>query len=64
MALPKELTYTDAMHRLQEITSALDAGNVQIDDLDALLLESRELIRFCEEKLRSIDQKIEGLDNH
>jgi exodeoxyribonuclease VII small subunit len=64
MALPKELTYTEAMRRLQEITAELDAGTVLIDDLDAILLESRELIRFCEEKLRSIDQTIEGAEDH
>ena len=63
MSLPKHLTYTTAMHRLQEITAELDSGAIQIDDLDAILLESRDLIRFCEEKLRSIDHTIENLDD-
>jgi exodeoxyribonuclease VII small subunit len=64
MTTPNKPTYNDAMSRLQEITAALEAGTVQIDDLDALLSESRELIRLCEEKLRSIDQKIDNLNDH
>ena len=64
MSLKKELTYSEAMHRLQEIAAELDKGVVQIDDLSDILLESRDLIQFCEEKLRSIDQVIEGVDDH
>ena len=63
MTLRKELTYSEAMSRLQEIAAELDKGIVQIDDLGAILLESRELVQFCEEKLRSIDQAIEGADD-
>jgi len=56
-----ELTYEKALQELQGITQDLQEGKIGIDALAAQLQRAAELIRFCREKLRSVETEIEGL---
>jgi exodeoxyribonuclease VII small subunit len=56
-----ELTYEKALQELQSITQDLQEGKIGIDALAAQLQRAAELIRFCREKLRSVETEIEGL---
>jgi exodeoxyribonuclease VII small subunit len=59
MTTAQDLNYLKAMQRLQEIVADLEAGDIAIDDLESVIQESKDLIVFCEEKLRALDDKIE-----
>lgn len=56
-----EMTYESALEELQGITQNLQEGKIGIDELAAQLQRAAELIRFCREKLRSVEKDIEGL---
>ncbi|MCB0666033.1 MAG: exodeoxyribonuclease VII small subunit [Saprospiraceae bacterium] len=57
-----DLTYALAMQRLQEIASDLESGSISIDELESVIAESKELVTFCEIKLRTLETRIEGLE--
>ena len=56
-----ETTYESALEELQQITQNLQEGRIGIDELAVQLQRAAELIRFCRDKLRSVEKDIEGL---
>ncbi|WP_109829940.1 exodeoxyribonuclease VII small subunit [Reichenbachiella versicolor] len=54
----KKLTYQSASEELNNIASQLEDDNVNIDDLEKLVKRGRELVLFCQEKLRSTQEQI------
>ena len=62
MARKKEqLTFEQAMDRLDEIAAMLDKGVLSLDDSLALFSEGAELISFCNKSLEGAQLKIEQL---
>lgn len=57
----KNITYNEAMMRLEEITAKIQGGKVDIDELAGLLKEAQELVNFCREKLYKVDEEIKAL---
>lgn len=57
----KQMTYNEAMMRLEEITAKIQGGKVDIDELAGLLKEAQELVKFCREKLYKVDEDIKAL---
>ena len=55
------ITYNEAMMRLEEITTKIQGGKVDIDELAGLLKEAQELVKFCREKLYKVDEDIKAL---
>ena len=55
------ITYNEAMMRLEEITAKIQGGKVDIDELAGLLKEAQELVNFCREKLYKVDEDIKAL---
>ncbi len=53
-----ELTYTDAMNRLELILSELEEGKKSVDELSALVKEAAELVKSCRKKLKSTEDEI------
>ena len=47
----KELTYSEAVKRLEEIMNKIQSGGVDIDELTKILAEAQELIAFCRNEL-------------
>ncbi len=56
----KELSYTQAHQELEEIAQKLESDNVAIDELEELVKRGKELVKFCQEKLRGIEEKLES----
>ncbi|HMP14595.1 MAG TPA: exodeoxyribonuclease VII small subunit [Saprospiraceae bacterium] len=54
-------TYEQALTELQQIVEALENGNINIDELAAQTERAAELIRFCQEKLRQTEERIQRL---
>ena len=54
-------TFEGAMSRLEEIVRALEGGNVPLDDSLAMFEEGISLIRICNSRLDSAEQKVKVL---
>lgn len=57
----KEQTFEAAMARLEEIVRALDGGAAGLDDSLALFEEGIALVKLCNAKLESAEQKVKLL---
>ena len=58
----KELTYEQAVKRLDEIVDLLDKNDISLDDALALFEEGTKLTAFCTGKLKEAKQKITELE--
>ena len=55
-----ELTYTQAMQRLETILTQLEEGNKSVDELSDLVKEAAELVKECRKKLRTTESEIQN----
>lgn len=55
------LTYELAWSELQVLVTALQNGNIPIDQLSAKIERAAELVKFCREKLRTTEASLEKL---
>lgn len=59
----KEISYDDAMKRLEEIVAQMESGKTGIDSLVAQLKEARQLVQMCKDKLLKTEEEINKLMN-
>lgn len=52
------LTYDQALQRIQEIVEALEKGEKGMDELTDLVKEASDLMKYCRKKLRSTESEI------
>lgn len=57
----QNITYSEAMLRLEEITAKIQGGKVDIDELAGLLKEAQQLVQFCRDKIYKVDEEIKAL---
>lgn len=55
------MTYEKAIERLQEITSKIERGEMDIDSLAANLKEAKELVAFCKDKLTKTEEEVKKI---
>ena len=53
--------YEQAMEELKSIVAELQQEAISVDDLADKARRAAELIRFCREKLRSVETDLKGL---
>ena len=53
--MKKDLTYSEAFSKLEELVGELEDGNIQLEELSAKVKQANELIVICEKKLRKIE---------
>lgn len=58
MSEKKEMTFEQALARLEEIVRALESGNVPLEDLIKLYDEGTALVKHCTEKLNAAEEKV------
>jgi len=56
-----DLTFEQALARLEEIVSRLESGEEGLDEAIAMFEEGTKLSRLCQEKLSQAQMKIEKL---
>ncbi len=56
--MEKELTFEQAMKRLEEITNTIQKNDCSIDEGLKLYQEGLELAKFCDNKLKSFSEKL------
>ena len=49
--MKEELTYEQAMQRLEEMTLQMERGEIGIDEMATRLRDAQELMKYCHEKL-------------
>jgi len=57
----KEITYEEAMTRLEALAREMESGEVAIDLLAAKLKEAQTLLKFCKDKLTKADEEVQKL---
>ena len=53
-----EMTFEQAMERLEEIVAILESGKSTLDDSLKLFEEGTKLTAFCSDSLKTAEQKI------
>jgi len=56
---PKYKDYESALARLEEITEALESGEVKLEAALELYTEGLEIARYCGQKLAEAEKKIQ-----
>ena len=54
--------YAKAIEELDEIAAKVENPETKLDDIDALVVRSKELLKQCRDYLRSVKDKIDSLD--
>jgi len=54
----KKDSYAQAMEKLENIVSAIEKDELDIDQLSEKLKEAQKLISFCKDKLYKADEEI------
>lgn len=60
--MEKKFDYAKAVAELEEIAARVENPETKLDDIDALVARSKELLRQCREYLKSVKDKIDTLD--
>ena len=56
--MKKELTYSEAFTKLEQLVAELEEGDIPLDKLSEKVKQANELIALCDAKLRGIDKEI------
>lgn len=56
-----ELTYEDALARLEHLVEAMEAGDIPLADLVTRYEESNRLLQLCERRLQEAELRLEKL---
>lgn len=54
----KDMTYEQAMNRLEEIVSQLENNKISLEESVTLFQEGIELSKYCDQKLKNIQEKV------
>ena len=56
--MKKDLTYSQAFEELEKLVAEIEDDGIQLDVLATKVKEAKELISFCEKKLRVIEKDV------
>jgi exodeoxyribonuclease VII small subunit len=56
--MEKKLTYNEAFDKLEAIVEEIEDDTILLDTLNDKVKEAKELINYCENKLRGIETEI------
>ena len=61
--MQKELTYEQAMQKLEEMAKQMEQGEIGIDVMAERLREAQKLMKYCHEKLYEAEKNCKSLLN-
>lgn len=61
MSKKKEMTYDSALAELQDIVAQMQEDVVNVDELSEKARRATELIKYCQNRLRKIEEEVNGL---
>ncbi|MBR6563023.1 MAG: exodeoxyribonuclease VII small subunit [Clostridia bacterium] len=56
--MSNEMTFEQALARLEQIVRSLESGNVPLEDLIKLFDEGTALVKLCTERLDKAEEKV------
>lgn len=56
--MKKEITYSQAQQKLEEIVAQMENNEIDLETFSVKLIEAKELVKLCENKLRNIEETI------
>ncbi len=59
--MKENMTYEQAISRIEEITKKVESGEMDIDSLAANLKEAKELVQFCKDKLTKVEEDVKKI---
>ncbi|WP_031408371.1 exodeoxyribonuclease VII small subunit [Geobacillus vulcani] len=59
MSEEKEMTFEEAMKRLEKIVEKLEEGNVPLEEAIAFFQEGIKLSKLCHDKLQHVEKQLE-----
>jgi exodeoxyribonuclease VII small subunit len=62
MDMAQKFDYAKAIAELEAIAAKVENPETKLDDIDALINRSKELLKECREYLRTVKDKIDSLD--
>ena len=60
--MEEKFDYAKAIAQLEEIAAKVENPETKLDDIDALVNHSNELLKACRAYLRTVKDKIDSLD--
>lgn len=57
----EEQTYESAIKELQQVVNELRDEMVNVDDLTSKVNRAKELIEYCQQKLRHVGEDLKGI---
>ena len=55
------MSYNDAMKRIEEIVTALEAGGTSLDETLKMFEEGAKLLKECRQELEQAEKRIDGI---
>ena len=55
------MSYNDAMKRIEEIVTALEAGGTSLDETLKMFEEGAKLLKECQQELEQAEKRIDGI---
>ena len=55
------MSYNDAMKRIEEIVTVLEAGGISLDETLKMFEEGAKLLKECQQELEQAEIKIDGI---
>jgi exodeoxyribonuclease VII small subunit len=57
----KDLSYTEAFSRLQEIQNLIESNKLDVDELSSVLKEAAGLLKICKDKLFIVSEETQKI---
>lgn len=61
--MEEKITYKSAFEELQSILAKIESGEIEIDELSVQIKRANELVTFCKNSLRDIENEIKLIEN-
>ncbi len=55
------MSYNDAMKRIEQIVTALEAGGISLDETLKMFEEGAKLLKECQQELEQAEKRIDGI---
>lgn len=59
----EELTYEDALRRLEELAAQMERDEIGLDELAPRLAEAQRLLQYCRRRLKDAEKNCKSLLN-
>lgn len=59
--MDNNIAYKDAIERLETISRQITSGELDVDELASKLKEAKELVKFCQDKLKHVEDDVKKI---